>query len=149
MGQPARVDEARYADWYQYRQPLPIWVGGQSRAALRRTAQFATGWHPIDQSPAQLQTAMAPLATPRQLSGLYGIVEDDADRLALPGAHPAHTMAQVDTIPAFRALHWPMMHREDDAVSLAERHYLSARLHTRSLLREHEFAAREVVPRHR
>src|SRR5262249_62197922 len=36
-------------------QPLPIWVGGQSRAALRRTAQFATGWHPIGQSPTQLQ----------------------------------------------------------------------------------------------
>jgi probable F420-dependent oxidoreductase len=50
-------------------QPLPIWVGGQSRAALRRTAQFATGWHPIDQSPAQLQTAMATLATLSQQAG--------------------------------------------------------------------------------
>src|SRR5262249_31128561 len=50
-------------------QPLPIWVGGQSRAALRRTAQFATGWHPIDQSPAQLQPAMAPWATLAQQAG--------------------------------------------------------------------------------
>ena len=44
-------------------QPLPVWIGGQSGAALRRTARFATGWHPIDQSPAQLQTALATLAT--------------------------------------------------------------------------------------
>ena len=26
---------------------LPIWVGGHSRAALRRTAQFGDGWHPV------------------------------------------------------------------------------------------------------
>ena len=49
--------------------PVPIWVGGQSRAALRRTAQFATGWHPIDQSPTQLKTAMATLATLSQQVG--------------------------------------------------------------------------------
>jgi probable F420-dependent oxidoreductase len=36
-------------------QPVPLWVGGHSRAALRRTAEFATGWHPIDQPPATLQ----------------------------------------------------------------------------------------------
>jgi alkanesulfonate monooxygenase SsuD/methylene tetrahydromethanopterin reductase-like flavin-dependent oxidoreductase (luciferase family) len=50
-------------------QPLPLWIGGQSRPALRRTAQFATGWHPIDQAPAQLQTAMATLATLSQQAG--------------------------------------------------------------------------------
>jgi probable F420-dependent oxidoreductase len=36
-------------------QPMPIWVGGNSRAALRRTAEFATGWHPIDTPPDRLQ----------------------------------------------------------------------------------------------
>ena len=69
--------------------------------------------------------------------------------MALPGAYPAHAMAQVDAIPSFRALHWPMVDREDHAVSLAERHHLSARLLARSLLRQYEFDAREVVARHR
>jgi probable F420-dependent oxidoreductase len=50
-------------------QPLPIWIGGQSLAALRRTARFATGWHPIDQSPAQLQAAMAILTALSQQAG--------------------------------------------------------------------------------
>jgi probable F420-dependent oxidoreductase len=50
-------------------QPFPIWIGGQSLAALRRTARFATGWHPIDQSPAQLQAAMAILTALSQQAG--------------------------------------------------------------------------------
>ena len=50
-------------------QPVPIWVGGQSRAALRRTAQFASGWHPIDQPPTQLKTAMAALTMLSQQAG--------------------------------------------------------------------------------
>src|SRR5262245_4146334 len=78
----------------------------------------------------------------------HGVVENDADCMALARAYSAHAMAQVDAIHAARALHRPMMDREDHAVSLAERHNLSARLHTRSLLREHEFAAREVVSRY-
>jgi hypothetical protein len=75
-------------------------------------------------------------------------VEDDADRMALAGTYQAHAMAQVDAIHATHALYWPMMDREDDAVSLSEWHNHSARLLARSLLREHEFAAREVVSRH-
>jgi probable F420-dependent oxidoreductase len=39
----------------------PIWVGGHSRAALRRTAQFGAAWHPINLSPAELRAGRAEL----------------------------------------------------------------------------------------
>ncbi len=40
----------------------PIWVGGHSRAALRRTAQFGAAWHPINRSPEELRAGRAELA---------------------------------------------------------------------------------------
>jgi len=39
----------------------PIWVGGHSRAALRRTARFGAAWHPINRSPEELRAGMAEL----------------------------------------------------------------------------------------
>ena len=39
----------------------PIWVGGHSRAALRRTAQFGAAWHPINLPPAELRAGRAEL----------------------------------------------------------------------------------------
>jgi len=35
-------------------QPLPCWIGGSSRAAIRRTARLGTGWLAGIQSPAQV-----------------------------------------------------------------------------------------------
>jgi probable F420-dependent oxidoreductase len=40
----------------------PIWVGGHSRAALRRTAQFGAAWHPINRSPEELRAGMDEIA---------------------------------------------------------------------------------------
>jgi probable F420-dependent oxidoreductase len=40
-------------------QPLPIWIGGSSDAAIRRTARYGTGWLGGIQSPAQV----APVVT--------------------------------------------------------------------------------------
>jgi probable F420-dependent oxidoreductase len=34
----------------------PIWIGGHSRAALRRTAEFGAAWHPINRPPAELRS---------------------------------------------------------------------------------------------
>jgi probable F420-dependent oxidoreductase len=39
----------------------PIWVGGHSRAALRRTAQLGAAWHPINRPPEELRTGRAEL----------------------------------------------------------------------------------------
>ena len=40
----------------------PIWVGGHSRAALRRTARFGAAWHPINRLPEELRAGRAELA---------------------------------------------------------------------------------------
>lgn len=40
----------------------PIWVGGHSRAALRRTVDFGAAWHPINRTPAELRAGVAELA---------------------------------------------------------------------------------------
>jgi probable F420-dependent oxidoreductase len=39
----------------------PIWVGGHSRAALRRTARVGAAWHPINRSPVELRAGRAEL----------------------------------------------------------------------------------------
>ena len=31
--------------------PIPIWVGGESAPALRRTARYAHGWYPVGTNP--------------------------------------------------------------------------------------------------
>jgi probable F420-dependent oxidoreductase len=49
--------------------PVPIWIGGNSRAAMRRTVEFASGWHPIDTAPARLQDDLQTLQTWCQHSG--------------------------------------------------------------------------------
>ncbi|HXU87740.1 MAG TPA: TIGR03619 family F420-dependent LLM class oxidoreductase [Methylomirabilota bacterium] len=40
----------------------PIWVGGHSRAALRRAVEFGATWHPINRTPEELRAGRAELA---------------------------------------------------------------------------------------
>jgi len=40
----------------------PIWVGGHSRAALRRAVEFGAAWHPINRAPDELRAGRAELA---------------------------------------------------------------------------------------
>lgn len=53
----------------------PLWIGGHSRAALRRVAQYGDGWHPVGANPAvplrppELGTLLAEL---RQLTAAAG-----------------------------------------------------------------------------
>jgi probable F420-dependent oxidoreductase len=47
----------------------PIWVGGHSRAALRRAAQFGAAWHPINCPPDELRSGRAELARLCQARG--------------------------------------------------------------------------------
>src|SRR5262245_59846144 len=40
----------------------PIWVGGHSRAALRRTVAFGAAWHPINRPPEEVRAGRAELS---------------------------------------------------------------------------------------
>ena len=47
----------------------PIWVGGHSKAALRRAVQFGAAWHPINRSPEELRAGRAELGRLCQARG--------------------------------------------------------------------------------
>ena len=50
----------------------PIWIGGHSKAALRRVARLGDGWHPVGANPAVLLT---PADLRRDLDELYRLTE--------------------------------------------------------------------------
>ena len=63
----------------------PIWVGGESGRALRRTAQLGDGWYPIASNPA------FPMGTPQQLqAGL--------DRLAAYAEAAGRARSEIEII---------------------------------------------------
>ena len=77
----------------------------------------------------------------------YSVVEDDAQRVPMAAVQPAHAVPHGDAEGTAAALGGPVMHGEDHAVTLTERHHVRPGLHARPLLGEHELAAGEVVAR--
>ena len=65
----------------------PIWVGGQSRAAIRRAAELGNGWHPIGAIPA------APLE-PEELAQSVALLHRYAERA---GRDPSHLDVSMKT----------------------------------------------------
>ena len=97
-------------------QPLPIWIGGNSRAALRRTAAFADGWHPIDLAPEALRQEWATLGllsqarqeTPPALCPRYTVrlQERAADsRRRFMEGNVAQVLADLQQVEAVGAVH--------------------------------------------
>jgi probable F420-dependent oxidoreductase len=58
VGEHYRYAEARIAP-LPAQQPLPLWIGGSSPAAIRRTARLGTGWLGGVQSPEQVGPVIA------------------------------------------------------------------------------------------
>ena len=72
------------------------------------------------------------------------IVENDTERMTVSRQDAAHAVTEIHAIHALVTLHRAIMNCEHNAISLSKRHNYRPRLHTRSLFRHHEFAAREV-----
>jgi probable F420-dependent oxidoreductase len=73
----------------------PIWIGGHSRAALRRVARHGDGWHPVGATPA---AALAPPEFRALLDDLARLMEAEGrDPRALTIAYKAPT---YDAAPA-------------------------------------------------
>ena len=75
---------------------------------------------------------------------LCRVVENDADCMTMPRPNAADAVPQVYAIRAARTLHRPVVNRENNAVSLTERHNHRPALHSRALLRHDELSAGEV-----
>jgi alkanesulfonate monooxygenase SsuD/methylene tetrahydromethanopterin reductase-like flavin-dependent oxidoreductase (luciferase family) len=69
---------------------IPVWVGGNSEAAIRRTVKFADAWHPLRVTLPFLRDAMArhtvPALAPRISLRLTTAPVQDAERLAGHGS---------------------------------------------------------------
>ncbi len=51
--------------------PLPLWLGGASKAAIRRTARFGSGW-------------LAPLQTPEETGATVKAIREESHRIGRP-----------------------------------------------------------------
>ena len=74
-------------------------------------------------------------------------MKNNAQGMTMSGTETANTVPKIHTIETACTLHWPMMDRERNRVTLAQWNNLRARLHAGTLLRKYEFAAREVFRR--
>ena len=60
-GKYTQFADVKFAPQPAQRPHPPIWVGGHSKAALRRTIAFGAAWHPINRSPVELRAGRAEL----------------------------------------------------------------------------------------
>jgi probable F420-dependent oxidoreductase len=73
-GKYTRFDNVVFAPKPAARPHPPIWVGGESPAALRRTAQFGDGWYPVSNN------QQIPLNTAARLAGGVGNMRRAAEK---------------------------------------------------------------------
>ena len=74
-------------------------------------------------------------------------MKDDAEGVAMAAFERAHAMAHLRTRIAALARHGAVAHGEEHGVALLRSEHQRSRLHARPLLRQHQLAAFEVVPR--
>lgn len=88
-----RFDSVRCEPFPLQRPHPPIWVGGHSLSALRRTAKYGNGWHPVGAVaavPLPAEEMVAKLATLRRLTAAAG---RDFDALTISYKAPLYDTA--------------------------------------------------------
>ena len=71
-GEFYRFDDVRCLPAPVQKPHPPIWIGGHSKAALRRVARLGDGWHPVGANPA---VPLTPADLRRDLDELYRLTE--------------------------------------------------------------------------
>jgi probable F420-dependent oxidoreductase len=61
-GKYVRFDDLHFEPRPIQKPHPPIWVGGHSKAALRRAVELGAAWHPINRTPEELRAGVAELA---------------------------------------------------------------------------------------
>ena len=89
-GEFFRFDEVKCLPAPVQKPHPPIWVGGHSRAALRRAARYADGWHPVGATPAAM-------LAPAELRELIG----ELHRLAEAGGRDPRTLTLSFKAPIY------------------------------------------------
>lgn len=123
----------------------PIWIGGSSRAALRRVARVGDGWQPIRQSPDAIRRGVAAL---RQQAGSLG---RDADRITVSvrGALDFAKAAGLATEPcAFYGTAAEITRTIQDYQQAGANHVVLS-MHTREMSKIHDMMerfAQQVMP---
>jgi probable F420-dependent oxidoreductase len=86
-GQFFRFEELRCLPAPAQKPHPPIWIGGHSRAALRRVARHGDGWHPVGANPASM---LGPAELRERLTELWRLTEAEGrDPAALTIAYKA------------------------------------------------------------
>jgi probable F420-dependent oxidoreductase len=97
-GEFYRFDDVRCLPEPVQKPHPPIWIGGHSKAALRRVARLGDGWHPVGANPA---VPLTPADLRRDLDELYRLTEAEGrDPSALTISYKAPLYDASDPVAA-------------------------------------------------
>lgn len=100
----------------------PIWIGGNTRRAVRRAVELAEGWSPFPSGPAAVAAATrtAPLATPADLGVLIDYARSHAEAVGRTAPLDVIFMPVSLTMTGQRRLTWEAGPILDEVGHLAE-----------------------------
>jgi probable F420-dependent oxidoreductase len=95
-GEFFRFDEVKCLPAPVQKPHPPIWVGGHSRAALRRVARYGDGWHPVGATPAAMLGPVELRGLIDELRRLMKAEGRDPDTLTIAYKAPVYDVEATD-----------------------------------------------------